>query len=294
MPQTTLVFQLAGPEQALLRQRLEGGDFTYRPVDHAHFSARGEGVVATLYRSGKLVVQGASSEAFAVRYLEDAAPAEGATPRTTLDVPADIDLVGCDEAGKGDWFGPLVAVAVRLTGAERAALREGGVADSKRLADSTCLRLGAAIRERYPTAIEALDPPEYNEAYARTGNLNDLLADLHARCIRRVARPGDAVLVDRFARESLLEQRLSGANVQLHQRVRAEAETAVAAASLVARAVFLERLAALSDETAVDLAKGAGDPADDAARRFTLLHGREALGRVAKLHFKNTQRLDHG
>ena len=85
--------------------------------------------------------------------------------------------------------------------------------------------------------------------------------------------------------------RLSGLEIDLHQTPRAEREPVVAAASVIARAVFLEELHVLSEEHAVDLHKGAGAPTDDAARRFVKIHGFDALERVAKLHFKNTKKL---
>src|SRR6185436_6905463 len=69
MPQETLVFQLAPAAQARLERELQGGDFERRAVEHARFSVRGEGVVATLYRSGKLVLQGSEVRTFAARYL---------------------------------------------------------------------------------------------------------------------------------------------------------------------------------------------------------------------------------
>ena len=140
-------------------------------------------------------------------------------------------------------------------------------------------------------AVELLDPPDYNREHARAKSLNPLLADLHARCIRRVARPGDAVLVDRFASETLMAERLRDLPIDLHQETRAEREPAVAAASVIARGIFLERLAALSEECAVDLHKGAGAPTDQSARAFVELHGIAALGRVAKVHFKNTKKI---
>ena len=54
MPQETLVVQLAPAAQARLERELEGGAFEHRSVEHARFSVRGQGVIATLYRSGKL------------------------------------------------------------------------------------------------------------------------------------------------------------------------------------------------------------------------------------------------
>ena len=48
----------------------------------------------------------------------------------------------------------------------------------------------------------------------------------------------------------------------------------------------------VSDEHGVDLRKGAGTPVDLAGVEFVRLHGAEALGAVAKLHFKNTQKVE--
>ncbi|MEW6074178.1 MAG: ribonuclease HIII [Planctomycetota bacterium] len=294
MAQETLVVRLDVAAQKRLRARLAGGSFEFRPVEYARFSARGEGVVATLYTSGKLVVQGTGIDAFAVRYLEAGTAGSAARREHAEEPPAAGPTVGSDEAGKGDYFGPLVAVAFRLEPAEHARLARGGVADSKVLADETIRRLAPALQDRFVHAVEILDPPAYNAEHAVRRNLNPMLADLHARAIRRVVRPGDRVVIDRFAREELLNERLAGLDARIEQFPRAERELAVAAASVIARFVYLERLRELSAEYAVDLHKGAGSPTDAAARRFVVLHGRAALGAVAKLHFKNSARIPPG
>ena len=288
--QKTLVVKLERGQQEKLRERLAQEGYDFRSLDHAWFSARGGGVVATLYKSGKLVVQGGEVDLFAARFLEGTAPAPAKSEPAAVGGP----LVGSDETGKGDYFGPLVVVALRLEPEQRDEVARAGVMDSKKLTDERALQLGPALQGRYPCAIEVLEPEAYNAEYARVGNLNELLADLHARAIRRIVKPGMAVLVDRFASESLLRTRLADLDLRLRQEPRAERELAVAAASIVARQVFLEGLAALSDEAAVDLHKGAGPPVDRAARRYVEIHGRDALGRVAKLHFKNTKKLEGG
>lgn len=301
MAQSTLVVQVPVARQAALRSALEQGDFEFRSVDHAHWGARGGGVVVTLYRSGKLVVQGGDLELFRARFLADEsqgtpqdAPEEG-RPDAAGSGPVPRDdaqvQIGSDETGKGDYFGPLVVAAVKLAPGQRRALADSGVMDSKRLDDRAIARLAPALMERYEHAIELLDPLEYNATYARVGNLNPMLADLHAAAIRRLAEPGAHVLVDRFARETLVTSRLDDLDLRIDQRPRAEADPAVAAASIVARHAFVEALQALSDEVAVDLRKGAGAPTDRAGREFLALHGPDALERVAKLHFKTTQKL---
>ena len=294
MTQETLVLRVAPARAAALRARFAEAAFEFRSVPHALFSVKGEGVVATLYSSGKFVVQGPDPARFAEQWLAGA----GAKPVVRKSEPAathathdDLPLVGSDECGKGDYFGPLVVCAVRLEPAQTAELRGSQVRDSKTLNDEACLRLGAALRSRYAYAIEKLDPPEYNATWKRPGQLNQMLADLHAKAIRRLARPGDHALVDKFADEKLVASRLADLDLHLEQRVRAESVPAVAAASIIAREAFLEALKQLSDEAAVHLAKGAGDPTDRAAREYVKLHGFEGLGKVAKLHFKNTQKL---
>src|SRR5262245_17969801 len=112
MPQRTLVVQLEPADQQELERELMGGGFEQRAVEHARFSVRGPGVVATLYRSGKLVVQGSEVELFAERYLPKVAVKKDGAEAGPIQV-GERTLIGSDEAGKGDYFGPLVVVAVR-------------------------------------------------------------------------------------------------------------------------------------------------------------------------------------
>ena len=293
MAQQTLVLKIAPARASAMRARLAQGAFDFRPVPHALFSVKGEGVVATFYASGKLVVQGENPALFVEHWVEGGSLLEKEKPRAAaVSAPESAGpLIGSDECGKGDYFGPLVVCSVRLEARQTEELRRSEVRDSKTLSDEACLRLGAALRSRYAHALEALDPPLYNQTYQRPGQLNSILADLHARAIRRLAKPGDHALVDKFADERLIASRLADIDLHLEQRVRAESEPAVAAASIIAREHFLLALKRLSDEAGVDLAKGAGEPTDRAAREYVRLHGFEGLARVAKVHFKNTQKL---
>ncbi len=292
MTQRTIVLKVPLSRRADLRSSLAAGPFEFRPVPHALFSAKGDGAVATLYTSGKLVVQAAEPEAFVARWLGlDSGPVAKSTPVERAAEPAlDEAVIGSDEVGKGDYFGPLVVCAVRLEPGQSDEIRRAGVRDSKTLTDDQCIRLGGALRKHYAVAVERLDPIDYNQVYV-TGKLNELLADLHAKALTRLATPGVRVVVDKFANEKLLEKRLKSLKIRLEQRTRAESEPAVAAASVIAREEFLVALKELSDEAAVDLHKGAGSPVDASARRYVALHGFDALAKVAKLHFKNTQKI---
>ena len=228
MGQETLVVKLTSAQQTQLRSRLNAGAFEWRKVPHANFSVKGEGVVATQYRSGKLVVQGGDPQAFVARFVEGGQPvpkkAKARTERESEDDVAQLTVttVGSDEAGKGDFFGPLVVAAVRLEPEVARKMAEGGVMDSKRLTDAKAFELGAALRATVPYSVVRVDPPEYNQRYPKYSGLNPFLADLHAEAIRAVAEPGVRVLVDRFANERLMKQALADLDIRLEQAPRAE------------------------------------------------------------------------
>jgi ribonuclease HIII len=202
----------------------------------------------------------------------------------------DGERIGVDESGKGDYFGPLVIAACFVGPWHYAELE--GVKDSKKLTDGQSLKLADTIKRVCPHAIVAIGPVKYNELYARIGNLNKLLEWGHARAIENVLekQPCDLVISDQFANPAGLKRALmaKAKEVQLVSMVRAESDLAVAAASILARAEFLRRLKALGEEAGTELPKGAGPPVLAEARRIGQQGGREALGKIAKLHFKTT------
>lgn len=201
--------------------------------------------------------------------------------------------IGIDESGKGDYFGPLVIAAAFVTPATEPDLRLMGVRDSKKISDNRILELARDIRLVCPHSIVAIGPPRYNELYAKMRNLNRLLAWGHARALENLLGQVDCDLAiadqfgdERFVLNALLEK---GKQIRLVQKTKAEADMAVAAASILARSEFLIRLKRLSDELGLPLPKGASQQVELAARLVYKKHGQEGLGTVAKLHFRTTQ-----
>ncbi|HEV2755846.1 MAG TPA: ribonuclease HIII, partial [Actinomycetota bacterium] len=202
---------------------------------------------------------------------------------------------GVDESGKGDYFGPLVSAAVCVDPVDADLLIEIGVADSKRLSDGRVAKLAPQVRELVTAALTVVAPPRYNELYAQLRSegrrLNDLLAWAHARSIEDLLAAGASpayAIVDQFADARVVEGRLMAGTRERALRVvqfpRAEADVAVAAASVLARDEFLRRLGSLP--------KGGGSPqVVAAARELVARGGEELLGSVAKLHFATTARV---
>lgn len=198
--------------------------------------------------------------------------------------------IGVDESGKGDFFGPLV-VAACYVGPEHLAELDG-VKDSKKLTDKQALAIATKIRATCPHSIIAMGPAKYNELYEKFKNLNSLLAWGHARAIENVLeiQPSKLVISDQFAAGGVAVKRAlyeRGKAVEFRSLVRAEADIAVAAASILARAEFLRRLEKLGEEFGVPLPKGATNVIAT-GKKFVAQHGPEALRNVAKMHFRTS------
>lgn len=310
----TVTLKVAPQRERALRELLAGNDFAFSQPAHTFWQGRGEGAVVSFYTSGKVVVQGKEADRWAgiVEAAADgtvhrraAAPARSAGAAASvggapfaagiamLPEPKPNAWVGIDETGKGDYFGPLVVVAARVEVAQLPLLAELGVDDSKKLTDKRALAIAADLEKVVPYRSMVLMPTKYNELYARIGNLNQLLAWAHAATAEDVLEVADAELIlsDQFSKANLVERRLKerGRQCRYQQRTKAEDDPAVGAASILARAVFVRRMAQLSESFGIELPKGAGPPVLAAARRIVAERGPEALGDVAKLHFRTTQ-----
>ncbi len=281
-----------------LRGQLEGAGFVFKdpPPEHTTFAGSGPGVSVTHYGSGKLLVQGKGAADFAAAYLDDI---DQLVAQAGVDACDRVDepIIGTDESGKGDYFGPLVIAAMLVHPQDVPILRMQNVRDSKTVGDREAMEIAEMLEEAYPTriAVVSISPHRYNEMHGEfRGNLNLLLAWGHAQVVANILAGESCgrVLSDRFGNERLIRDALAkkDIDVKLEQRVRAESHPAVAAASILARARFLRELRRLGDDIGTKLPKGAGAPVDVVARELWRKGGREILSRVAKLHFKTTQK----
>lgn len=260
-------------------------------------------------KRGRMQVQGSASPLkTALQAWVDAGeetPTEDDTERGTFTGPH----IGMDESGKGDWFGPLVVAAVYVDAVTAPQLRRAGVRDSKELDAATLTRIATQIKRIVPPeqrVLRAIVPAEYNQLYARYGNINLLLADVYAQVAGQLSQalPSSVtaqdfpIVCDQFSqRADRLDKAFAAENLpRPTQQHHAEAASiAVAAASILASAAFTTALAELATMAglAQSLPKGASDlPLLQAAgRRIISRHGLEGLGTYAKLNFKPVQEL---
>jgi ribonuclease HIII len=210
--------------------------------------------------------------------------------------------MGSDESGKGDYFGPLVVASVCLDIAGGNTLMAAGVRDCKSMTDTRILALRELIEETaLAYAVLVMKPHVYNIRYEQVqqqgGNLNTLLALGHIAALKQTWQKYPQcrqALVDQFAKNDSITEgvRAFAPEMQVWQRPRAEEDIAVAAASVLARASFLQTIQDMGKEAGIGkIPKGGGEAATNAARRLVQKKGTEVLENFVKLHFANTQKI---
>ena len=269
------------------------GPWFHYDVAYSLFAFKGEKVNVVGYQSGKLVVSGKNTEEFVQNILEAEITGEAKLGYDEIHNPEWFELhAGMDESGKGDLFGPLVTACVVADGEMVRKWLELGVADSKKLTDGSILKLDKEIRKTKGVVIKTAFArmPKYNELYYKFDkNLNKLLAWYHSKSLIQALdeRPAPWGLLDQFTREKLVDAYVKDRkDFKLISRTKAESDPVVAAASIVARAVYVREMKRISEEAGETLAKGASGKVKAQATRIFESKGAEGLKRFAKMHFK--------
>lgn len=295
---TSFTFEMSELQQAALIALIETGNFRPATVPYAIIAADGTDCRIVLYQSGKCVVQGKGAQDFVTFVLEPQVLMEVKVGyEDVLDPSALAPHMGVDESGKGDYFGPLAIAGAYTDESLTRTMREMGVKDSKRItSDARAIELAREIRkllgERRFTVV-LIGPAKYNELYKRIRSVNALLAWAHARVIENILEKVPdcpRAISDQFGNQEQVKRALMqrGRKVELVQRHRAEADIAVAAASILAREAFLTGLRKLGEQFGVKLPKGASNLVQTAAQELVRKQGPQVLLQTAKCHFRTT------
>jgi ribonuclease HIII len=287
-----------------LRVYLDKHGFLFRDVPYARYAAANDKLNAVFYESGKLVLQGKGTQEFIEFVLEPEILKEVKLGyEEVLNPEITLPRLGVDESGKGDFFGPLCVAGVYVNRTMLGPWQEAGVRDSKNISsDKKMAELAKVIMET-PGCVWTVVPignEAYNRLYSRMHSVNTLLAWGHARVIENLMGQRHKMnplpvraISDQFASsKDVVAKALMGLGreIELVQRHKAEADLAVAAASILARHEFVTRLARLGKQFGLKLPKGASAAVDAVAKEFVEKNGADKLNLISKTHFRTALR----
>ena len=266
-------------------------EFQTTPPQYAKWQLKPENCVITCYTSGKTVFQGKDANVYAAAFME--VQDEISTPTTTSRYPQ----AGSDEVGTGDYFGPVCVCASYVTKDDIDFLVKLGVRDSKQMSDADMLKIGPLLMERIPHSLLIVPPQKYNQVH-ESNNLNAIKAKLHNQAYINLAKKIELPsfkIIDQFTPETSYYRYLKNEPQiirGIHFETKAEDKyLSVAVGSIISRYGFLKTWEEMEQKYNMTLPKGSGDKVDIVAQAFVERYGLERLGEIAKLHFKNTEKI---
>ena len=268
-------------------------------IPYVVFQAEEEDTVITMYESGKVKSADVDAAMWGVA-LENTKEKQEENKKND-EKYYNTNAVGSDEVGTGDYFGPIVVTATYVKKEDIPYLESLGVGDSKKIDDSKILKIAPEIAKRVKYRSVILSNKEYNEKYTKEINMNKIKAIMHNKVLYQLIQEEqpevDYIIVDEFAREARYYEYLR--DVKEVQRgitfiTKAEDKNlAVAAGSIISRYIFLKEFDKLCDSIHIPLPKGAGKDVDTIGEEVVEKYGKDKLKEIAKLNFKNTDRILH-
>ena len=272
-------------------------------IPYVVFQAQEEDTVITMYESGKVMFQGVSADVDAAMWgvqLENTKEKKAENKKKNL-MYYNCNAVGSDEVGTGDYYGPIVVTACYVEKDDIPFLEELGVGDSKKIDDSKILKMAPKIAKKIKYRSLILSNKEYNEKYSHDVNMNKIKAIMHNKVLYQVVseeKPQyDYIIVDEFARENryyeyLKDQPVIQKNITFLTKAE-DISPAVGCASIISRYIFLKEFDKLCDSIHIPLPKGAGKDVDTIGEEVVEKYGEEKLKEIAKMNFRNTERILH-
>ena len=287
--------------------------FKEKTPPYAIFQAQElDGTVITLYESGKIMFQGISADIEANLWID----MERHLNNRIIDITTGKDknkndnkkedvkpitnksAIGSDEVGTGDYFGPIVVTASFVSKEDQQFLMDLGVKDSKKITDETIIKIAPKIIERIPHSTLIFDNESYNKFHTDDINMNKIKAILHNKVLLNLIKkeyPYEEIIIDQFVNPKKYYEYIKDAkeivkNITFFTKAE-DKYLCVAASSIISRYVFLKKMDEISKEIGMEIPKGAGTIVDEVAQKIIDKYGFEKLNAIAKLNFKNTDKL---
>lgn len=249
--------------------------------------------------------QGKDAESIAAQLLPSVVPAKKNTAKSSNSQQTiqynRYNCIGSDEAGSGDYFGPLTVCAAYVSQKNVQILKTLGVDDSKKLTDAKIVELAEQLVTFIPHSLLTMNNDKYNEKQQVGWSQVKMKAVLHNEAIKNVTQKVDTeeldyIVIDQFA-ESGVYKRYALTELPFSSKTKFETKgesksIAIAAASIISRYAFVKHMDSLSRSAKMEIPKGASNKVDLTAAKLIERKGIAYLDSISKKHFANRQKAE--
>lgn len=212
---------------------------------------------------------------------------------------------GSDEAGKGDFFGPLVVCAF-YADPEDTEIFGQKLTDSKGQSGKAVFKFFDFVKRKKSDnySVVCIMPKRYNTLLAdmksQGKNTNHMLAWAHRKAVSGLDKKKkgkiSSVVVDKFTSNRGLLSNIAGSipDADWCFEHRAEKNPLVAGASMIARAEYLISLKNLSHDFfsgTIELCSGSGIKAEGVLKKIVNNYPEDVLEHICKMNFKTLKKV---
>ncbi len=279
------------------------------------FQASEADTIITLYNSNKLMFQGISADVDANIWIDlekrlnnrDIYKEIKDKQKDKVDKDNKLDninfnhysTIGSDEVGTGDYFGPIVVTASFVSKENIPFVTGLKVRDSKKLTDPEIMKIAPELMKKIPYVTNILSNEKYNQYQNDGFNMNQIKAILHNKCLLSLLKKDhysyDKIVMDQFVYPKKYYEHIKGAQEKVQNITfvtKGEDKClSIAVSSIISRYTFILKMEEISKLYQINIPKGAGEIVDEVARKIYLKDGLETLNKIAKLNFKNTEKI---
>ncbi len=224
-----------------------------RSVSNALWSYTNGRTFFTLYPSGILLLQGEDVSYWVGRILEQIPVPEGS-------------VAGCDEAGKGEIFGPLVLCCVLVRPESYREFLSAAPRDTKRMKREEVLRKAEELKPLVRARFVNISPRRFNTLLDTYGNVNRLMDEAYTKLVRRMKEEFSPrrIAIDAYSPRNPFE----GEESVLFESKGEDRYPEISAAAILAKERYLRSLRKLEETFGIKIPGGSGREAKELARRL--------------------------
>lgn len=276
---------------------------------YAIFCAKNYDVTITLYEKGKVMFQGLGADIEASIWQSMQSKLTGKPVENTVkskDNKKEKDefyvyysSIGSDETGCGDFFGPIVVVATYVPSNKIKELENIGIKDSKKITDEQILKIAPQIMKTTPYTFYVLCNKDFNNLMDKKYNMVQIKAILHNKVLMDLIKKYNPdykyPVIDQFVNEKkyysyLKDDETTLKGIKFYTKGESKCMS-IAAASVIARYIFINEMDKLSKLTGFNLHFGAGCQVDEQIKEIISKKGKDYLYKIGKISFNNYKKL---
>lgn len=265
-----------------------------------------KGTSISIYNSNKVMFQGKDAERIAAQLLPNVTKSQPSSKKSSTTKQTisynQFQCIGSDEAGSGDYFGPLTVCAAYVSHKNVQILKALGVDDSKKLTDTKIVELAEQLVTFIPHSLLVMNNEKYNEKQKAGWSQVKMKAVLHNEAIKNVTQKIDTteldyIVIDQFAEEGVYK-RYALSDLPFSNKTKFETKgesksIAIAAASIISRYAFVKHMDRLTQSVKTDIPKGASNKVDLTAAKIIERKGIAYLDSISKKHFANRKKAEN-